>query len=136
MRGIKIVITLGPSSNPCIEDLVIEGADVFRLNFSHSSHQEHEKRIRTIQATAVKSGRYVIILGGLQGPKIRVGGFQEKTVRLDTGDMFAIHGHLGMGNGSGREVSCSHTNLTDQLSVDGASVLGDGEVEFKIPEVA
>lgn len=71
----KIVATLGPaSSSPeVIRKLIQAGADVFRLNFSHGSPEDHRERVAHIRQAAEELGQTVAILQDLQGPKIRVG---------------------------------------------------------------
>ena len=86
IRNTKIVATLGPGSDSRIERLVAAGVDVFRLNFSHGSHDEHGERVRRIREAATKLGRFVAILADLQGPKIRIRGFDgTDAVDLEAG---------------------------------------------------
>src|SRR4051795_7635588 len=74
-RHAKIVATLGPaSSSPeMIRALFEAGADVFRFNFSHGSHEEHQKRYNIVRAIEQETGRPIAVLADLQGPKLRVG---------------------------------------------------------------
>ena len=71
----KIVATLGPASTKVevIEEMILSGVDVFRINFSHAEHAEVEKRIKIIRELSEKLGCNTSILAGLQGPKLRVG---------------------------------------------------------------
>ena len=80
LRRTKIVVTLGPSLDDpgMLERVIIEGADVFRANFSHGSIQTHEERITSVRNIAQKHGKVVAILVDLQGPKIRIGRFKDK----------------------------------------------------------
>src|SRR5919205_1034215 len=88
-RHAKIVATLGPaSSSPeMIRALFEAGADVFRFNFSHGSHEEHQKRYDIVRAIEKETGRPIAVLADLQGPKLRVGrladGPIEERVRFD-----------------------------------------------------
>ena len=77
-RSTKIVATLGPASSTeqVIETLARAGANLFRLNFSHGSHDEQAARIQAIRAVEEKIGRPIGILGDLQGPKYRIGSLQ------------------------------------------------------------
>ena len=78
-RHAKIVATLGPaSSSPeMIRALFEAGADVFRFNFSHGSHEEHQKRYDIVRAIEQETGRPIAVLADLQGPKLRVGRLAE-----------------------------------------------------------
>ena len=78
-RNAKIVATLGPaSSSPeTIRALFEAGADVFRLNFSHGTHEDHKPRYDLIRAIERESGRPIGVLADLQGPKLRLGTFAD-----------------------------------------------------------
>ena len=80
-RSAKIIATLGPgtSSEEIITDLFNAGADVFRLNFSHGSQEDHKRRYQTLRSLEEKFHRPVTILLDLQGPKLRVGEFKGGT---------------------------------------------------------
>jgi pyruvate kinase len=82
-RRCRIIATVGPKTNPL--HLLAAGATAFRLNFSHGSHEEHLQRIKAIRAAEEKSGKFVPIIADLQGPKIRVGTFEEETITLRYG---------------------------------------------------
>lgn len=132
MRATKVVVTLGPGSDSYIENLLLEGVDVFRLNFSHGSLWEQERRVKKIRAAARSANRFVAILGDLQGPKIRIGSFQDQSIQLTVGETFAIDGNVGLSAGNNTEVGCTHVDLADQLCVGDVLVLGDGEVELEV----
>ena len=101
VRNTKIVATLGPASDPKIELLLAAGVDVFRLNFSHGSQEEHGDRIRRIRAAASTLGTFVAILADLQGPKIRTRGFAgTDAVELSSGARFTIDSTLGEREGT------------------------------------
>ena len=92
IRRTKIVATLGPASNSpeVIEQLILAGLDVARLNFSHGTPDEHKARARLIRDIAAKNGRHVALLGDLQGPKIRIAKFSNKRIELKIGDKFTF----------------------------------------------
>ena len=94
-RATKIVATIGPASSSPerIKELVAAGVDVFRLNFSHGSADEHRERARLIRAEALAQGRSVAVLVDLQGPKIRVGKFADGKVSLASGAPFRFDTH-------------------------------------------
>ncbi len=91
-RSSKIIATLGPaSSSPeIVRGLFDAGADVFRLNFSHGTHEDHKKRYDLIRSTEKEVGRPIGVLVDLQGPKLRVGTFATGRVILATGAKFAL----------------------------------------------
>ena len=95
-RSTKIVATLGPvsSTEQVIETLVRAGANLFRLNFSHGSHDEQAARIHAIRAVEEKVGRPIGILADLQGPKYRIGRL-EADITLEAGSnvCFYLPGH-------------------------------------------
>ena len=77
LRSAKIVSTLGPSSDTemVIRSLFETGVDIFRLNFSHGSHEDHKAKVKILRELEKKHSRFICILGDLQGPKFRVGKF-------------------------------------------------------------
>ena len=103
----KIVATLGPaSSDPAtIRKLFEAGADVFRLNFSHGSHDDHRARHAALRAAEREIGHPIGILMDLQGPKLRVGTFEGGRATLATGASFRLD--LDAAPGSGRRAGPS-----------------------------
>src|SRR5439155_18510825 len=101
MRSTKIVATLGPSSSEpaVLERMVRAGVDVVRLNFSHGTADDHERRAALIKEIASKVGRTVGIMCDLQGPKIRVGKFREGRVMLEKGQRFVLDAGCELGDG-------------------------------------
>ena len=99
-RRTKIVATIGPAteSPERLRALIHAGATTFRLNFSHGDHSEHALRIATIRQVAHELGIHVGILLDLQGPKIRLGRFEQGPITLANGDPFAL---------TSREVPCT-----------------------------
>ena len=91
-RNAKIVATLGPASNTkeTIQALFEAGADVFRLNFSHGSHADHQRNYEIIREIESELGRPIGILMDLQGPKLRLGTFADGPVTLKEGDSFRL----------------------------------------------
>ena len=136
MRATKVVATLGPASDSHIDQLVASGVDVFRLNFSHGTHEDHEFRISAIREAAQKHNRYVAILGDLQGPKIRIGGFSEGSVDLEQGASFAIDSRIAKGEGNKEEVGSTYPMLAGQVKPQDVLVLGDGEIELEVTDVS
>src|SRR3954469_17078745 len=101
LRSTKIVATLGPaSSDPAVlERMIRSGVDVVRLNFSHGTAADHEKRATLVKELATKTGRTVAIMCDLQGPKIRVGKSRDGKVTLERGQAFILDATAEMGDG-------------------------------------
>jgi pyruvate kinase len=89
-RNAKIVATLGPASASVemIHSLFLAGADVFRLNFSHGTHEQHRERLMQIRQVEKEVGRPIGVLADMQGPKLRVGTFAAGPVLLNAGSPF------------------------------------------------
>ncbi len=135
MRHAKIVCTLGPSSNSpeVIEEMIEAGMNVARLNFSHGTHEDHREIYNMVRDTAQKMGRPVAILQDLQGPKIRVGTFEEGSVQLHRGDAFTITSRDITGT---REcVSTTYKNLQDDVTAGDILLLDDGLLRLKVTDV-
>jgi pyruvate kinase len=133
VRLTKIIATLGPaSSSPeVVAELIAAGVDVFRLNFSHGSHDEHASRVRTIRECAARAGRHVAILQDLSGPKIRTGKLAEgKPLMLKDGDVLRI----ATGDFLGEEgrVSTSYAPLAQSVRAGDRLLLDDGRVELRV----
>src|SRR4051812_11413744 len=93
MRHTKIIATVGPSSNTddVIRALIGAGTDVFRLNFSHGTHETHGVAVERIRAAAAQAGRHVAIMQDLSGPKIRTGELKNhQPIELKPGDALRI----------------------------------------------
>jgi len=100
-RATKIVATLGPaSSSPeILERMIQSGVDVVRLNFSHGKAQDHIDRARLVREAAARAGKEVAIMADLQGPKIRVGKFENGKIELVNGTPFVLDAdRTGLGN--------------------------------------
>jgi len=91
-RKIKILATLGPSSNTpeTIEQLFRAGADIFRINMSHTSHAAMRGLVKIIRGVEAKCDRPIGILADLQGPKLRLGNFEHGSVELARGQTFTL----------------------------------------------
>ena len=134
MRRTKILATLGPasSSEEMIERLLTTGVDAFRLNFSHGKHEEHARLVRTIRDVAMEIGRYVPIVGDIQGPKLRIDDV-DGVVNLENGQTFVITTELVLGNA--RMVSTSFTPLPSEVRIGQRILINDGLVELVVTSV-
>ena len=131
-RNVKIVATLGPasSSSQMIRALFEAGADVFRLNMSHGSHEDHRARYDAIRAIEAETGRPIAVLADLQGPKLRVGQFAAGPHDLSEGDSFRFD--LSPEPGTASRVQLPHPEIFAAL-VEGAELLvNDGKIRLKV----
>jgi pyruvate kinase len=135
MRSTKIVATLGPaSSDPAVlERMIRAGVDVVRLNFSHGTTEDHEARAALVREVSRNVGRTVGIMGDLQGPKIRVGKFQDGRITLKPGDAFILDAACEMGNSE--RVGLDYKELPHDVKAGDVLLLDDGKIVLDIREV-
>ncbi|WP_444843524.1 pyruvate kinase [Duganella caerulea] len=131
-RQAKIVATLGPasSSKEAIQALFEAGADVFRFNFSHGTHQDHQARCNIVREIERGAGRPIAILADLQGPKLRVGQFAEGRVTLVAGQEFALDRDTSPGNA--QRVCLPHPELFEVIDSGQSLLLDDGKLRLAV----
>ena len=131
-RRTKIVCTLGPSSNTPegIEKLLRAGMNVVRINFSHGSHEDHERTIGHVRKVARKYRYSIPILMDLQGPKIRVGTMKEGAQMLREGSMVKITTADVIGDSE--VIPIDYPNLISDAAEGNQILLDDGLLEFKV----
>jgi pyruvate kinase len=131
-RSAKIVATLGPSSSggERIGALFAAGVDVFRLNFSHGTHADHDARFAAIRQVEAASGRPIGILADLQGPKLRLGDFAAGRVTLAAGASFRLD--LDQSPGDDRRAPLPHPEIFDVLQPGTDLLLDDGKVRLRV----
>jgi pyruvate kinase len=131
-RNAKIVATLGPASSDAavIERLFLAGVDVFRLNFSHGSADDHAQRVRLLRAVEAQHGRPIAILADLQGPKLRVGTFAEGPVLLEAGQPFRLQ--LAATPGDAKGVTLPHPEIFAALRPGAELLLDDGKLKLVV----
>jgi pyruvate kinase len=136
-RRTKIIATLGPATDDpeVLENLLQAGTDLVRINFSHGEWAEHKKRIDDVRAISAKLGRYVGILGDLQGPKIRIRRFVESPVMLDEGQQFVLDSSMAGDAGTKEAVGVAYEGLSDDVEVDDTLLLDDGHLNLKVEAV-
>ncbi|AVH73466.1 pyruvate kinase [Nostoc sp. 'Lobaria pulmonaria (5183) cyanobiont'] len=135
LRRTKIVATIGPAtSSPEMLKAIIEaGATTLRLNFSHGTHADHQRSIRLIRQTAFELNQPVAILQDLQGPKIRLGKFDNGSIVLAKGDRFTLTNRPVIGT---QEISCvTYDYLAEEVPVGAKILLDDGRVEMLVEEI-
>ena len=133
-RRIKILATLGPASadRATIARLFEAGADVFRINMSHATHDGMRERIRMIRQLEEEYGRPIGILCDLQGPKLRVGMFAEGSVELAKGARFVLDSNPAPGDM--HRVHLPHPEILEALQPGHSVLIDDGKVRLHIVE--
>ncbi|GGJ82445.1 pyruvate kinase [Pseudomonas matsuisoli] len=133
-RRTKIVATLGPASQSpeVLEQLIVAGIDVARLNFSHGTPDEHKARAQLVRDLAAKHGRHVALLGDLQGPKIRIAKFTSKRIELKEGDTFRLSVTHPRDAGTQDVVGIDYPDLIKDCGVGDDLLLDDGRVVMTV----
>ncbi len=133
-RDAKIIGTLGPSSNDreTILKLFDAGIDVFRLNFSHGSHEDHAKTHGIIRSVEEERGRPIGILADLQGPKLRVGKFANGKEMLVVGEKFILDQDPTPGDAT--RAPLLHPEIFAALTVGANLLVNDGKIRLKVLE--
>lgn len=136
-RRTKIVATIGPASESAdmIARLIGAGVDVFRLNFSHGTAEQHARVASRIRKQAAIAGRYVGILADLQGPKIRIGSFRNKSVELSNGDRFRLDLTIADDEGDFRGVGLDYPALCTSVFRGDTLLLDDGRIRLRVDDV-
>ena len=135
-RKTKILATLGPASNneTMIRKLVEAGADVFRLNMSHGTHEEHRIRYEIIRKVEDQLGRPIGVLADLQGPKLRVGLIENGKIHVKQGD--ALRLDLEQALGTQASIPLPHEEIFQALEIGSTLLIDDGKVRLNVTEVA
>jgi pyruvate kinase len=131
-RRTKIVATLGPASatREVITRLFLTGADVFRLNFSHGTQDDHAARILRIRELERRFNRPIGILADVQGPKLRVGRFGGGRVQLQTGQKFELD--LNPTPGDAGRANLPHPEIIAAAEVGATLLLDDGKLRLRV----
>lgn len=135
-RRVKILATLGPSSSDqdIIEKLYEAGADVFRINMSHTDHDRLKMLVDRIRAVEEKTGRPIGILADLQGPKLRVGTFGDGPVMLENGALFVLDADTSAGDID--RVHLPHPEILKALEPGHRLLLDDGKIQLRVTEAS
>lgn len=125
---------MGPASESeaVLAKLITAGVDVFRLNFSHGSSDQHAQVALRIRAQAKLLNRQVGILADLQGPKIRIGAFAEGATQLNPGDRFVLDSNLDTEAGHATAVGLEYQALCSQVGRDDILLLDDGRIRMRV----
>ena len=137
VRRTKIIATLGPATDApgMLRQILMEGVDVVRLNLSHGSPEDHERRAREARETAASLGNEVAILADLQGPKIRIAKFAAAPVLLEPGQPFALECDVKALPGDVGRVGVSYLNLYKDVKPGDTLLLDDGLISLKVDAI-
>ncbi len=132
----KIVATVGPASlsPPMLRRLVEAGVDVFRLNFSHGTHEEHTAVVAAVRAISRETGQHIGVLQDLCGPKMRLGPIPGDVVECGLGDEFTLVAERS--SDDPRELTCTYSRLPDDLKRGETILFADGTVAMAVLDTA
>jgi len=137
LRRTKIVATMGPATDDqkVLDEVIAAGVDVVRLNMSHGSYEEHERRAEWVRNRARASGRQVGVLVDLQGPKIRIARFENDSITLAVDDKFILDTAWDPLKGNQERVGCTYPTLHEECSRGDTLLLNDGHIVLWVEEV-
>ncbi|MDB5669994.1 MAG: pyk, partial [Alphaproteobacteria bacterium] len=135
-RKVRILATLGPASatRSMIRKLAEAGADAFRVNMSHGTHEDHAKLIEAIRSLEKELDRPTTILADLQGPKLRVGKFAEGAVTLENGQTFTFDRDSAPGDSN--RVNLPHKEIFVGVEPGTRLLIDDGKLIVRVTEVS
>jgi pyruvate kinase len=136
-RRTKILTTLGPASDTSkvLTEMIRAGVDAVRINFSHGSVEDHAKRVQRVRDAAKAAGKWVGVLGDLQGPKIRIERFAEGKVQLSEGDPFILDVSLDVDDGTAKSVGVAYKSLPNDVHAGDILLLNDGQIVLNVKRV-
>ena len=128
----KILATIGPASatKEQLSALLDAGADAFRVNFSHGTHEEHKKRVKIIRSLEKEKGRLISVLADLQGPKLRVGDFGDEKVLLKEGQKFVLD--MNPKPGDETRVCLPHKEIFEAVKPGETLLVNDGYIALRV----
>ncbi|MCO4757868.1 MAG: pyruvate kinase [Oceanospirillaceae bacterium] len=131
-KKVKILATLGPAiqSENDVRALVINGANLFRLNFSHGDHQDHAERLNWVRNVEQELGTSLGVLMDLQGPKLRIGSFTDGPIMLVKGQRFYLD--LDSTPGDNTRVNLPHPEIIQALEEQMELLLDDGKIRLRV----
>ncbi len=137
MRRTKIVASLGPATDDpeVMKNILTQGVNVVRINFSHGDAQEHQRRVELVREVSAELGLTVAILGDLQGPKIRIERFKNDAVQLEEGALFTLSTTLGKTDGDINQVGLTYAELINDVEVGNTLILDDGNIALEVSEI-
>ncbi|MGH1542117.1 MAG: pyruvate kinase [Arenicella sp.] len=137
LRRTKIVATLGPATDDdtVFIQMIKNGLNVVRLNFSHGSHADQIQRIERVRSLAAQCGKPIGILIDLQGPKIRIARFKEDKIQLQPKQAFTIDCELDDNSGTEEAVGVTYKTLYKEVTVGNELLLDDGAISLEVTSI-
>lgn len=137
LRQTKIVATLGPAtdSDKEMRRLIEKGLNVVRVNLSHGTAEDHQKRIELVRKHADRLNQPVGILADLQGPKIRISRFKDGAVNLHEGKKFQLDVEMDADAGTSKRVGVTYKDLARDVKLGDVLVVDDGNIVLNVTEV-
>ena len=135
MRKTKIICTIGPSCEKAsvLEKMCLSGMNVARLNFSHGSHEEHQRKINLIKSVREKLNLPIAIMLDTKGPEYRIKTFENGKIELNDGDIFTFTTEDVIGNKD--IVSVNYPHLIEELAIGDKVLVNNGLVIFEVLEL-
>lgn len=135
LRKTKIICTQGPSTDKddIVEQLIANGMNCARFNFSHGDHSEHLRRIERVREAAKKTNKIVSLILDTKGPEMRLGAFATGRVNLEAGNKFTLTYDDELGDET--HVSVNHKGLYQEVKAGDKLLLSDGLVELVVEEI-
>ncbi len=132
MKKTKIVATIGPasSSKEVLKEMIQQGLDVVRLNFSHGAHEDHKKVIEFVRVIDKELGTNSCLLADLQGPKLRVGEMENGSVMLESGKKIIISTAKQIG--TSKVIYTNYKEFAQDVKAGETVLLDDGKLSFKV----
>jgi pyruvate kinase len=134
LRRTNILTTLGPATDDpkVMADMIRAGADVVRLNFSHGKSEDHIRRADMARQAGIAVGKWIGVLGDLQGPKIRIDRFADGKVILTEGDEFTLDVSLNPQDGTAKSVGVAYKKLPEDVKPGDVLLLNDGQISLEV----
>ncbi|MBQ9263797.1 MAG: pyruvate kinase [Clostridia bacterium] len=136
MRKTKIICTIGPASDKAdvLENMMLAGMNVARINFSHGTHPEHKQKMDLIKQVRQKLDLPVAILLDTKGPEYRIKTFKNEKVMLEEGQMFTLH--VDDVEGDETQVSVNYAGLAEDLNPGDRVLINNGLIAMDVKEIA
>ena len=137
LKRTKIIATIGPASDSpeVMAEMIVHGMDLARLNFSHGTVADQQRRVKLLRECAAKVNREIGIIADLQGPKIRISKFKNGKVKLKIGDLFVLDADMESSVGTEAGVGIDYKQLPKDVANGDILLLDDGRIIFEVKKV-